>query len=101
MLEENSIENLMKFDYMILLSPINKSNNKLIRKDFNILINVFMTEENLPQQTDYTEIDAQIRDIIRKAVRYMPNADSAFVASEITRAYLYARDAHEGQFRQS
>jgi GTP pyrophosphokinase len=50
---------------------------------------------------DYSNIDSQIRGIISTVTRYMPKVDAVLVAAEITRAYLYARDAHEGQFRQS
>ena len=60
-----------------------------------------MNTETLALSTDYSKIDAQVRSIITAVSRYMPRVDPSVIAAEIMRAYHYARNAHEGQFRKS
>ena len=50
---------------------------------------------------DYSKIDKRINNIIKKVWWYMPSFDSTYVHDEIYKAYLYAREAHEGVFRLS
>ena len=49
----------------------------------------------------YMPIDAIVSEIISEAVSYMKNIPEETVREEIWRAYIYARDAHEGQLRKS
>jgi GTP pyrophosphokinase len=49
----------------------------------------------------YTKIDKKVESIIRKVKKYMTAFSPAHIQDEIWRAYIYARDAHEGQMRKS
>lgn len=51
--------------------------------------------------TDYSLIDTLVESIIDEVAKYMTNVPKEFIAKEIQKAYIYARDAHEGQFRKS
>lgn len=50
---------------------------------------------------DYSKIDKRVNTLIKKVSTYMPSFDKSYVEDEINKAYLYARDAHEGQIRLS
>ncbi|MDD3144945.1 MAG: RelA/SpoT family protein [Candidatus Gracilibacteria bacterium] len=49
----------------------------------------------------YTKIDEKVEGIVKKVSLYMRNLNFEYIKSEIFRAYLYSRDAHEGQNRLS
>lgn len=51
--------------------------------------------------TDYSAIDTLVQFIIDEVVGYMQSIPKEVISEEIRKAYLYARDAHEGQFRNS
>jgi len=53
------------------------------------------------KKVDYTKIDKKVENIIKKAWKHLNNLDKEFVKKETEKAYIYARDAHEGQFRLS
>ncbi|MCK9272178.1 RelA/SpoT family protein [Candidatus Gracilibacteria bacterium] len=53
------------------------------------------------KRVDYSNIDLIVEEIITKAISYMPKVSEEEIRNDITKAYLYSRDAHEGQFRQS
>ena len=50
---------------------------------------------------DYSKIDKRVNTIIKKISIYMPHFDINHIETEVNKAYFYARDAHEGQFRLS
>jgi hypothetical protein len=50
---------------------------------------------------DYSKIDKKVDNIIKKVANYIDYFDEDYIREEIYRAYIYARDAHEGQFRLS
>lgn len=50
---------------------------------------------------NYSRIDKKVEGIIKKVCLYMRDLDPEYVRWEIENAYLYARDAHEGDFRKS
>jgi (p)ppGpp synthase/HD superfamily hydrolase len=56
-----------------------------------------MLENNI----NYIEVDKKIDLIISKAKTYLQKEDESFIELEIKKAYIYARDAHEGQNRLS
>ena len=49
----------------------------------------------------YKKVDKKIYQIVEEAIKYMPNINSLYIEEAIQKAYIYARDAHEGQFRHS
>ncbi|MDD2907484.1 MAG: RelA/SpoT family protein [Candidatus Gracilibacteria bacterium] len=49
----------------------------------------------------YIKIDAKVDAIVKKVSLYMRNLNFEYIKSEIFKAYLYSRDAHEGQNRLS
>lgn len=49
----------------------------------------------------YLKIDKRVEQIVKKVAEYMPNLNSEFIREEIFKAYVFARDAHEGQYRLS
>ncbi len=51
--------------------------------------------------TDYTAVDRIVDDIISVVIAYMDGISHDFIRSEIRKAYIFARDAHEGQMRKS
>lgn len=55
----------------------------------------------VPISTDYTHIDALVESIIDEVASYMKNTPREMISLEIKKAYIYARDAHEGQLRKS
>ncbi len=54
-----------------------------------------------PVPTNYSWIDKKVSKIIKIAQSYLQWYDADFIAQEIKKAYLYARDAHEWVFRHS
>ena len=50
---------------------------------------------------DYSKIDKKVDEIIDIVALYMKNLNKDYVRDEIYKAYLYARDAHEWDFRKS
>lgn len=59
-----------------------------------------MTEKAVTP-VDYAYIDRLVEQIIDQAAVYMRSIPREKIAEEIHRAYMYARDAHEGQLRKS
>lgn len=57
--------------------------------------------EDSLKSVDYTNIDNIIEGIIGEVISYMPKDSKAKIKNNIKKAYLFAREAHEGQFRQS
>jgi GTP diphosphokinase / guanosine-3',5'-bis(diphosphate) 3'-diphosphatase len=49
----------------------------------------------------YNDIDAVVEEIIEKVSKYMTVVPREHIRAELLKAYLFARDAHEGQFRKS
>jgi len=49
---------------------------------------------------DYSKINKKVDGIIEKVSHYL-SLDKNIIDSEINKAYIYARDAHEGQMRLS
>lgn len=49
----------------------------------------------------YLKIDKRVEQIVKKVAEYMPNLNSEFIREEIFKAYVFARDAHEWQYRLS
>jgi (p)ppGpp synthase/HD superfamily hydrolase len=56
-----------------------------------------MSEKNI----DYSYIDKKVDLLIVEAKTYLTNEDKSFLEAEIKKAYIYAREAHEGQNRLS
>ena len=50
---------------------------------------------------NYSSVDKKVEKIINIVIWYITNLDKNFIREEILKAYLYSRDAHEGQFRKS
>ena len=50
---------------------------------------------------DYFHINMLVKSIIDEVALYMKNTPKEVIAEEIQKAYLYARNAHEGQLRKS
>lgn len=50
---------------------------------------------------DYFHINILVKAIIDEVIVYMKNMPKEVIAEEIQKAYIYARNAHEGQFRKS
>ena len=57
-----------------------------------------MLEEN---KVNYSKIDKKVEHIIKKAWKHLSTLDRDFIEKEINKAYIYARNAHEGQMRLS
>jgi guanosine-3',5'-bis(diphosphate) 3'-pyrophosphohydrolase len=59
----------------------------------------------MPQEpqvlTDYFHINILVKSIIDEVAQYMKNTPKEIIAEEIQKAYIYARNAHEGQLRKS
>ena len=49
----------------------------------------------------YIRIDKKVENIIKNVEKYMTGVTPAFIHEQIWKAYIYARDAHEGQMRKS
>ena len=49
----------------------------------------------------YSKIDKRVEVIVKKVSLYMPNLNIKYIREEIFKAYEYARDAHEWQYRLS
>jgi len=49
----------------------------------------------------YNKIDKKVENIIKNVEKYMNGSTPVFIRDEIWKAYIYARDAHEGQMRKS
>lgn len=50
---------------------------------------------------DYSKIDKKVDNIVKNVASYIDYFDIDYIKEEIFRAYIYARDAHEWQFRLS
>ena len=50
---------------------------------------------------DYSAVDILVDEIIETVAGYMKGISRAFIEAELRKAYLFARDAHEGQLRKS
>ena len=50
---------------------------------------------------DYTKVDIIVEEIIDTVSEYMVGISKDVIKSEIEKAYLFARNAHEGQLRKS
>lgn len=57
--------------------------------------------KNLPVMTDYFHINILVKSIIDEVSGYIKNIPKEVIAEEIQKAYIYARNAHEGQLRKS
>ncbi len=55
----------------------------------------------LSASPDYFHINILVKSIIDEAQGYMKNIPKEVIAEEIQKAYIYARNAHEGQLRKS
>ena len=51
--------------------------------------------------TQYLKIDKKVDLIIENVKWYMQNLSPDFIEEEIHKAYMYAKDAHEWQYRKS
>ncbi|QFR39384.1 bifunctional (p)ppGpp synthetase/guanosine-3',5'-bis(diphosphate) 3'-pyrophosphohydrolase [Candidatus Gracilibacteria bacterium 28_42_T64] len=51
--------------------------------------------------TQYTKIDKKVDGIIKNVKGYMKNLSPDFIDVEIRKAYIFAKEAHEGQYRKS
>ena len=60
-----------------------------------------MPENTKNKKYDYSQIDKKVEKIIKIASSYMINLDKVFIDEEIKKSYIFARDAHEWQFRLS
>jgi guanosine-3',5'-bis(diphosphate) 3'-pyrophosphohydrolase len=58
-------------------------------------------EEKIKIENSYLKISIKVEKIIKKVSKYLTDFDKEFVEQEIKKAYLYAKDAHEGQMRLS
>jgi (p)ppGpp synthase/HD superfamily hydrolase len=54
-----------------------------------------------PIAPDYFHINILVKSIIDEVTVYMKNVPKEIISEEIQKAYIYARNAHEGQFRKS
>ncbi len=54
-----------------------------------------------PIAPDYFHINILVKSIIDEVSEYMKNVPKDVISEEIQKAYIYARNAHEGQFRKS
>jgi len=50
---------------------------------------------------DYTKLDKKVDNIIKTVCGYIKDLSPEYIKQEILSAYLYAREAHEGDFRHS
>ena len=50
---------------------------------------------------DYTLVDIVVAEIIERVCIYMYSVSRERITEEITKAYVFARNAHEGQYRKS
>ncbi len=53
------------------------------------------------EKIDYSKIDIKVEKIIKDTSKYLKIFEKDFIEKEIQKAYIYARDAHEGQMRLS
>jgi (p)ppGpp synthase/HD superfamily hydrolase len=58
-------------------------------------------EKDLPSMTDYFHINILVKSIIDEVCGYIKHIPHEVIAEEIQKAYIYARNAHEGQLRKS
>lgn len=82
----------------IVSSPLDGGSSELYISLYLIFMDTFLDN---PPTFDYTELDEKVQDIIDRVTTYMPKVNRSIIKTEIERAYLYARQAHEGQFRNS
>ena len=65
---------------------------------------IMNNEEKIKLEKSYLKIDKKIDDIIKKTWKYLKNCgnfDENCVENEIKKAYIFAKNAHEGQMRLS
>ncbi len=60
-----------------------------------------MNDSVIIPEIDYQKIDKRVEQIIKKTIKYSSITDKEYIREEILKAYYFARDAHEGQFRLS
>ena len=53
------------------------------------------------EENKYAKIDKKVEQIVKKVAEYMTSLDISNIREEIFKAYIYAREAHEWQFRLS
>lgn len=53
------------------------------------------------EKNNYEKIDKKVEQIVKKVSFYMKNLNIEYIREEIFKAYFYARDAHEWQYRLS
>ena len=53
------------------------------------------------EENKYVKIDKKVEQIVKKVAEYMTSLDISNIREEIFKAYIYAREAHEWQFRLS
>ncbi len=58
-------------------------------------------ETNLKIESDYLKIDKKVELLINQVVLYLKDFSRDYVSNEINKAYLYAKNAHHGDFRLS
>lgn len=58
-------------------------------------------ETNLKIESDYLKIDKKVELLINQVILYLKDFSRDYVSNEINKAYLYAKDAHHGDFRLS
>ncbi len=62
---------------------------------------IYISNNNIIAMEKYKKIDKKVDNIIKKVSKYMWNLNFEYIESEIKKAYIYARDAHEWQNRLS
>lgn len=58
-------------------------------------------ETNLKIESDYLKIDKKVELLINQVILYLKDFSRDYVSNEINKAYLYAKNAHHGDFRLS
>lgn len=60
-----------------------------------------MNMETINQEIDYTGVDKKVEKLISKVCLYLKDVSPDYIHNEITKAYIFARDAHHGVIRLS
>ena len=58
-------------------------------------------ETNINKEIDYSNVDKKIEKLIKRVSLYLHDLSPDYIANEINKAYLFARDAHHGVIRLS
>ncbi len=66
-----------------------------------IFAKFYSMAHTLPSSPEYFHINILVKSIIDEVQRYMKNVPKEVIAEEIQKAYIFARNAHEGQLRKS